>query len=236
MYRIAIVEDTPEDSVRLEQHLARYREEHDVIFQTQMFSDGMSFLEEYKANFDVILMDIEMPHMNGLEAARRLREVDENVCLIFTTNMAKYAIEGYEVRALDFIVKPVEYRNFSIKLQRALEIRKRLQTKELRLNTLNGMQRIQLEDLYYIEVIDHTLLYHTAHGTFEERGSIKQKEELLAQHGFARCNNSFLLNLRYVASISNGRVTVKDRSISIGRTKKKEFLQKLTDFMGEYGL
>lgn len=236
MYRIAVVEDDPADSARIMKYLAAYREEYHVEFQIYEFSEGLTFLEEYKANYDVLLMDIEMPHLNGIEVARKLRGMDENVCLIFITGMAKYAIEGYEVRALDFILKPVEYQNFSMKLERALDIRKKFSVKELNLSALDGMHRIRVEDLYYVEVIDHTLYYSTTGKVFEERSSISRVEEMLEPHGFARCNNSFLVNLRHVTSMANGRVVVNGRSISIGRTRKKEFLQKLTDFLGDYSL
>lgn len=232
MYRIAIVEDSPEHSAQLEKYLVRYRDEHNIVFQTRVFSNGLSFLVDYKADYDVILMDIEMPHMNGLEVARKLREVDEDACLIFVTFMAKYAIEGYEVRAMDFLLKPVEYTNFSIKLRRALEYRDKLQKNEIVLNTSNGMQRVQIDDIYYVEVMNHTLVYHTLKGELTERGVIKDRAELLEKYDFARCNNSFLVNLRYVQSMTTGVIVVQGRTIPIGRTKKKEFLKKLTEFMG----
>ena len=232
VYRVAIVEDVPEDSAQLQEHLTRYQNEHGVEFGTRAFSNGLSFIEDYKPVYDVVLMDVEMPHMNGIEAAGKLREVDEDVSLIFVTGMAKYAIEGYSVRALDFILKPVEYMDFSLKLKKALAYRDRFQKNELILSTANGMRRLQIDDVYYVEVMNHTLVYHTRQGDIAERGAIKNREELLEQYDFARCNNSFLVNLRYVQSMTTGTVVVQNRTLPIGRTKKKEFLRRLTEFMG----
>ena len=233
MYRIAIVEDNPESSEKLKKYLNRYSEECGVQLKYNLFTNGVDFISDYRADFDIVLMDIEMPHMDGMTAARKLRQVDEDVCLIFVTNLAKYAIEGYEVRALDFLVKPVEYQNFTMKLQRALELRSRVRKKDIALNTLSGMVRIRLDEIYYIEVIDHNLIYHTAKGDFSERGSIKEREEQLGEYDFARPSNSYLVNLSHVTAMSGGDITVAGARLPVGRTKKKEFLKRLTEYMGD---
>ncbi len=232
MYRIAIVEDDPADSKKLEEYLSLYRDEHDLSLEVSVFPSGLPFIVDYKPNYDVILLDIDLPHMTGMEVARKIREVDHDVCLIFITYMAKYAVEGYSVNALDFLVKPVGYVNFSLKLKKALDYRDRIQKKELILMTATRMQRLLLDDIYYVEVLNHTLVYHTRSGELAERGSIKEREAELERYDFARCNNSFLVNLRYVQSMAAGTVVVQGRVIPIGRTKKKEFLRRLTEFMG----
>lgn len=236
MYKIGIVEDQPEEARRLTAHVQRYAAEENVSLKLRTFPDGASFLDEYLNDYDVVFMDIEMPHMNGMETARKLRQTDRDVCLIFVTVMAKYAIEGYAVQALDFILKPAEYQDIRVKLQRALDIREQFATREMTLVTSNGMRRFPIDELYYVEVINHTLYFHTKHGDFVERSTIRQREEQLAPHGFSRCNNSFLVNLRYVSAVENGRITVDGRSISIGRTKRKQFLEELTAYIGEYSL
>ena len=233
MYRIAIVEDNAKSTEKLKRYLKRFSQERDIPLKYSTFVNGMDFISDYKADFDVVLMDIEMPHMDGMEAARRLRTMDEEVCLIFVTNLAHYAIEGYEVKAMDFLVKPVEYDNFSLKLQKALSSRSRIQKKEVVLNSGNGIRRIRLDELYYIEVMDHNLIYHTTGGDFGERGSIKEKEALLKDFGFARASNSFLVNLRYATAFSGGDVTVAGARIPVGRTKKKDFLKRLTEYLGD---
>ena len=120
MIHIAIVEDEKEFAQTLQDYIQRYMAETHTAIQTDTFHDGMSFLDEYSGKYQIVFMDIAMPHMNGMDTAERLRKVDSNVCLIFITSLAQYAIRGYEVEALDFIVKPVAYDLFKIRLEKAI--------------------------------------------------------------------------------------------------------------------
>lgn len=234
MYRVAIVEDDESSRNILRKYIVRYQKEKDSTFSIKEFTNGLNFISGYTADFDIILMDIEMPHMNGMETAEKLRQMDENVCLIFVTNMAQYAIKGYEVNALDFIVKPVSFEMFSKKMEKAIQYIERFRPKEIVAMTGTGKRKISVSDIYYIEVKNHTLIYHMKTGEFSERGSIATKEKELAEFDFARCNNSYLVNLKHISLIYSNEIIVNGDRISIGPTKKKDFMQKLTEFMGEY--
>ena len=234
MYRIAIVEDQAESRNKLRQYVDRYQRDRDVVVRSEEFGDGLNFVSDYTADYDVIFMDIEMPLMDGMKAAREIRKVDASVCLIFVTNLSQYAIEGYEVQALDFVVKPVSYQNFAMKLDKAIEYRKRFRQAAVVINAGKSMRRLDVEDIYYIEVMDHDLIYHTRQGNFQERGSMGERETLLTPHGFARCSKSFLVNMRFVSAVEGNDVIVHDTSIAIGRMKRKDFMRQLTEFMGTY--
>lgn len=232
VYKIAVVEDEPHSRAQLCAYLEQLQREQGVRFLVQTYEDGARFLDAYNADCDVILMDIEMPHMNGMKTARELRKIDEDVCLIFVTRMVQYAVDGYEVRALDFVVKPVRYENFSMKIKKALEWRDQLYKKDISLHTAEGIVRLQLRDVYYIEVYNHTLIYHTRRGDFAERGKISEQERLLAAHHFVRCNNSYLVNLFHVEAVSGSIATVAGRDVPIGRTKRRIFMDSFNRFLG----
>ena len=109
MLRIAIVEDEASVRETLKSYIERFSEEtgeHHVISE---FQDGDEILDGYSAEYDLILLDIQMKRIDGYETAKKIRALDEDVILVFVTNMADYAIKGYGVRAMDFILKPVEY-------------------------------------------------------------------------------------------------------------------------------
>ena len=115
MYRIAIVEDDCNFIEELQSYLGQYASEEKQTFEISVFHDGAEILENYEPKYDLILLDVEMPKVNGMDAAEKIREMDESVVLMFITNMAQYAIRGYSVGALDFVMKPITYYTFSMK-------------------------------------------------------------------------------------------------------------------------
>lgn len=120
--RIAIVDDDAKERSLLKDYAERYAEEKKLDFGIVEFDSGLNFSADYAEPFDIILLDIEMPHLDGLKVAREIRKVDTAAVIIFITRMAQYAIKGYEVDALDFMLKPVTYFNLSAKLSRAMKV------------------------------------------------------------------------------------------------------------------
>lgn len=234
MFRFAIVEDDDACAEQLLKNLAQYAKENSLEIRTDRFRDGLNFVEDYKAQWDLIFMDIEMPLLDGMSAAHRIREVDDSVLLIFITNMAQYAIQGYEVRALDYILKPVNYYAFAMKLRKVIRILDQRATKAAIVMDAEGNnRRIALSEVQYIEVLDHQLIYHRADDTFHTFGSLKKTEQEYGSD-FARCNNCYLVNLRYVDGFSGNDVIVAGSPLPISRARKKAFQQRVSDYF-RYG-
>lgn len=227
MTNIAIVEDEEEFALALEKYLKRYGEENGTVFKIRRFVNALALLENYSADYDVIFMDIKMPYLNGMDAAHRLRELDANVLLIFVTNMTQYAVNGYEVDALDYIVKPVNYYDFALKLTRAVN---RLRAKDETFITVpvsSGMIRLKPEQIRYVETQGHHVVYHTGKEDYSQYCSLKDAESKLKGYGFARCNSCYLVNLRYVKSVKGHVVNVDGTELQISQPKRKDFVQKL---------
>ena len=158
---VAIVEDEQVHQDTLKKYLEQYERENGVAFQIDVFSNPILLLENYRPVYDIIFMDIQMPDINGMDTARRLRGMDRNVLLIIVTSLAQYAIEGYEVAAMDYILKPVQYFSFAMKLTRAIWRLDADAGESLRVANSNGSSRIRLRDILYIEITGHTITYHT---------------------------------------------------------------------------
>ena len=158
--RAAIVEDDAAHAEILRGHLLQYGREQKIDITAEIFTSGLDFVSDYVPRFDVVFMDIEMPHMNGMDCAFKLREADKDVPLVFVTSMVQYAVKGYEVGATGYMVKPVEYFPFSVLMGRVRDKIAANGGKRLCVGSGDHIWRISLRDLYYVEVLDHYLIYH----------------------------------------------------------------------------
>ena len=228
MIRVAIVEDDKRNQEDLRSVLERYSAEEHTPLEVDAFSDGVSFLDGFKSNYDVVFMDVEMPHLNGMDTAKKLRQVDEMCTLVFVTNMAQYAIGGYAVAAMDYILKPVAYDNVKFRLKRVFS-RLRSSEKEVMIRVNGAVRRISVSDIYYVESYAHRVIYHTSGGDHEAWDSISHVEEELADSGFARCNSGYLVNLRYVTAVEGQVAVVGGYRLKISDSRKKPFSHALMD-------
>jgi len=232
MYHIAIVEDEKEFRDQLQAYLRQYETENNVQFYISEFEDGSEIIENYKNEYDIILLDIEMPKVNGMDAAEQIRKKDEEVVLMFITNMAQYAIRGYSVGALDFVMKPITYYTFSMKMKRALKRTKIKAHKSVVLNLPDGIKSLEIKQIYYVEVQNRMLHYYTDEGEIIVRGTLQSAEELLKPYPFTKCNHWYIVNLMHVKEVNKNIITVGPFQVEISRRNKASFLKALTEYMG----
>lgn len=234
MERIAIVEDNLSEKQKLISCLERYKTQKKENISWECFSNAFDFLESGE-RFEIVFLDILLPGMNGMETAQQLRKYNNDIIIIFVTNMSSYAVKSYEVDALDYILKPVSYERVEFKLTKALGIIRSKGEMSLVINNLGGRRiRISSSQVYYIEVAGHKLRYSTEKGDFYEKGTLKQKTEILEQYNFAQCNACFLVNLRYIFAVNGYYLQMNNGDeLKISQPKKKDFMAKLANYMGQ---
>ncbi len=241
MINIAIVEDEKIYSDQIKEYLDKFHQRHPdevVGFNITVSTNAVDFLERYKpSRCDLVFLDIMMPHIDGMRAAEKLREVDNSVLIIFITNMGDYAVRGYDVNATAFIKKPVSYADFEAKLKRAVgEIKKR-DSRVIIIHSGTKEIKLLLRDLKYIEVYGHTCIFHMTTGeNIESRNTLGTLYKKLKQYDFVKISNSYLINMQYIDLIKGNTLKIGNDELVISRLKKKEFMQRFNEWAASGGI
>ena len=234
MYRIAICDDNPEYRKTILNYLEQFRNENECDpFYVQEFSDGQDLVWDYGAGFDIIFLDILMNRLDGMDTATKIREIDKEVYIVFITNTPEFALKGYEVQATNYLLKPLTYFDFSEQLKKLINLLNKKQTVSLIVKTEDGLGKVTSQNIIFIETAVHKLIVHTTEGTFEMNDTIKNVESKLANSNFYRCNNCYLVNLAFVKGIKNGLCDVGIDQLIISRPRKKDFMTKFFEYLGE---
>ena len=230
--RVAIVEDDEGEVRELKALFERYGRQHGEDITISAYGDAVNFLTDYRPDYDLVLLDIEMPLMDGMTAAGKLRELDPYVILVFVTNMRQYAVAGYSVNALDFMVKPVTWFDFERLMNK---VRRAVEAGENRDVTVSGggvLKRIPSSRIKYVEIYRHKLTVHTEFGDIETWGSLADIEEQVPADSFAKPKNCYLVNLKFLDGVEKEDVIVGSERLKISHIRRKEFMEALMRYLG----
>lgn len=227
---IAIVEDDEEAYRRLSGFIERISEASSLETEVRWFPSSNDFLKEKETAFAIIFLDVELPGMDGLSLAKRIRENNQVSSIVFVTNLAKFAQYGYEVDAISYLIKPVSYDSFAIIFRKALNAYAAKEDFDYIFKVPGGIEKISIGKLMYVEVLSHIIVYHLIDGTIEKTGTLNKVEALLRPHGFLRCHSAYLVNPKFISGIKNSDVQLGSESIPLARSRKKEFLEELSQY------
>lgn len=231
--RIAIVEDESAEFKRLNKYLNEYAAEEQKTYYIERFPDSESFLKEAN-NYDLVFMDIQLPGINGMEACRELRKKNDDIFIVFVTNLAQYAVDGYEVNAVDFLLKPLNYDLFVCKMKRMESLIYRRGDKKLILHLNGGVNIVEAKTILYIEIIRHQLTFHFVSGeAITVYGKISDMVDDLKPLSFSRCHKSYIVNLRYVTKVVGSQIELGQQTVPIGATFKSQFKKDWSQFLCE---
>ena len=235
MKNIAVVEDQDGAASKLASYIEKFAAQTEQKFNIVRFRTGTDFLEDYRAVYAVVFMDIQMLGINGMDAAVELRRRDKTVSIIFITNLVQYAQKGYEVDAVGFLVKPVNYYDFSMKFQKALDIYVMNEERGITLSLPGGMCRISTDKLMFVEIINHRLYYHLVDDVVEMTGVLSNVEKQLHDYGFLRCKKCYLVNPKFIVSVRNSEVQVGNHTLQISRPRRAAFMAELANWFAGNG-
>ncbi len=235
MIRIAICDDDLDMLRQLTGMTEVYMQKRAVRAHISTFSDSQSMLDHMEAGFDIILLDIRMDGLDGLEAAKILRKEGDDSVLIFVSSILEYAPRGYEVDAFRFILKSDLPKTFERCMSAALD---HLQQQEetFRLPSPMGDHWTQLKNIIFIESLGRQVIVHLKKGpqkTFQYYEKISDIELQLAERGFVRVQRSYLVNMEHILMLNDKQVIVTgNQIIPVSGQRAREIMQIYTVWKG----
>ena len=235
MLRIAIVED--EANQREQLAIGVRGVLGSLEAELICLDEAVPLLARYAAGerFDLLLLDIQMPGMDGMSAAARVREFDADVLIVFITSMAQYAVQGYKVDALDFLVKPVTREVLDACLARALRRLRKREPASLSVRSGGSLRIVPVSSILYAESREHRTLLRTREEEIPCAGSLGSLEEALIPHGFFRCHAAFVVSFAQVERLDGGEVLVGGQRVPLSKHRRRQFLAALAAFWGDRG-
>lgn len=234
MIKIAICDDNLQERELLQRYINKWLGTNGMEYILYAYESGEEMYRELKnLHFDIVFLDIYMQDMTGTELAKEIRDDNERSIIIFTTSSREHAIEAYHFRAFQYLLKPLEEVEIQQVLKdsvRHLRLRKAL---EYVLPTQDGVRKIHLDEIYYIESSIRKTIIHLKNETFTCTYNINTLEEKLNARGFIRCHRSFIVNLNHIKLVKQGEVLLEnDLVVYVSKYKQKEVKKRLVDYCG----
>lgn len=222
MVNIVICENDKNDQEFVKAKVVEILDDLNIEYEIKVYNSGDDLLEGYDKYTDIILLDIQMDGLDGMETARKIREFDDNVEIIFITSFVEYALEGYEVNAYRYLLKPVKDENLMTSLINCLNDRNFVK-RSIVIKEGDTRIKISLKDIMYIEVQGNDITVHTLKDTYRTKGTMSNFETEINSDMFVRCHKSYLVNLEYIKSIKRyTSILVNDEEVPLSRNKYKE--------------
>ena len=232
MFRIVLCDDSPADLMVLRGHLEQLKEKRPVDIIS--YTDGLDLLKDYKQKgfCDILVLDMRMETMGGIEVAKHIRQLDDEVPILIVTATVDYAVEGYKVGAFRYIVKPVESSDFLSAVEELLDRQQKKQASIFSFPSTSGTTKLMTDHIYYLESDLRTIRVVAKEGTFTFTGTISSLEEQLRPDGFIRIHKSFLVNVSHIYNIFKDSVTMDNKEVlPMSKHKRREVNQEFLSYM-----
>ncbi|MFR9071454.1 MAG: LytR/AlgR family response regulator transcription factor [Paraclostridium sp.] len=233
MIKIAICEDKKEQRELLKTYINQIFESLYIKYKLEIFNSGEELLENYQNDTDVLLLDIQMGQINGMDTARKIRSIDDKVEIIFITSLIEYALEGYEVRAYRYLIKPVKYENLKENIINCIK-EVDIKNKYIIVKQQGNQIKLDINEITYVEVQKETITIHTLNEVYKTNGTMSNIEKDIDCDRFFRCHKSFLVNLEHIKSIKQYTAILENsEEVPVSRYRFKETKDKFFDLIKE---
>lgn len=231
MLYIAICDDCDEQRELQKQYLKNIFENKNMDYYLFEWTSGEELLEKYKKPLDILFLDIQMGELDGMQTARKIREFDQDVKIIFTTVIWDYVREGYKVNAFRYLIKPLKYEEYQKEVQVCIQEINRVR-RFITLDSGIKLQRICLDDIIYIETAERRVQVHTREEVFVHYEKMSEVEEKLKEYNFYRCHTGYLINLKSIMKLDYDYVTLEGNiRLPVSKYRIKDLKIELLDLL-----
>ncbi|CEH34827.1 LytR/AlgR family response regulator transcription factor [Romboutsia lituseburensis] len=234
MLKIAICEDEIEQQKILKQYLEQILNQISNKYEILFFNSGEALFKNYPQNIDIFLLDIHMDELNGMEVAKRIRQIDKKeVEIIFTTSLIEYIQEGYEVRAYRYLLKPIKLENLKKHIISCVKEVNRNKSSYIAINEKNDAYKLKISDITYIEIQKREMTIHTINKDYIINSSMSKMENELSKYNFYRCHKSFMVNIDFIKNIKQYVAILENKEeVPISRYKFKDTKARFLSHLG----
>ena len=235
MFRIAICDDNKYDIKAISSELDVLRGEG-VEFELTAYTDGFSLIKAFEAGtrYHLLILDMVMDSINGIETAKRIREYDVSMPILIVTSTREFALEGYLVNAWRYLTKPLDTERFLSEIRTILDNVSERDETYFVIDSSKGITKLKLDDILYFDSNLHTITAHTVKEQYPFRGKLSQIEDDYADKGFFRIHKSFLVNLRHIKSISKLYVTlINGENLDVSKLRAAALNDALLTYVSE---
>lgn len=235
MKNIVICDDDPLFCSQLSAYLCKPENMCGENVTIQRFSSGEELLAYPDLHADIIILDIQMAQLDGIETARQLRQRKESFLLIFVTSLNGYELNGYDVHAFGFLKKPLQKAKLHKLMQDALERLAEERGKIIELKRGMETDYINIREILYIEVYNHNICLVLPDARVEYYARLRDMEAQLNPHGFFRCHKSYLVSCSHIRTLRQTELVMENgEKIPISRNRRTEFLNYFTKYARKY--
>ncbi len=233
MINVAILEDEESQSEAIISCLKNFFGKKSIEIHFDLFPNCSSFLNANNTVYDINILDVKLPDGNGIDVAKIIRSKGNNSVIIFVTNMRQFALKGYEVAALNYLIKPLQPLLFDETMERALANIAINKSSTILIKTKDGSYHIDVKDIEAVEVFSHEISLITKEEEYITCGTLKHFAELLPNSYFIQINSYVLININAISKMQNNSIQLfSGRKYEISRRRKKEFILAINNYFG----
>lgn len=234
LYKIAICDDEEDFVAALRDQVSEILKNSGVAFDIAAFPSGeelLSYTNEKPAGFDLIFLDIFMKDINGIDTARAIRLTNDSAAIIFTTASRQYVYTGYEVQALQYLLKPINRQALAAAL--LFDLKRRFESRYFVFKSRGMTHKVPFDDIEYLESMLKSVKLVAKQGVYEINAGISDIESSLPNLSFCRCHRGFIVNFKQVSKINaQSLATVRGTVIPIGKTYSKAVNRAFLNYIG----